>query len=84
MTKNTFEVLKKLQVVNQAAVLEIDRVRKKAEKYSDFEDDYWNASETEQQMKVLRIMLLSIFTFRFWTKHSRVETPNKISKTNIY
>ena len=45
-------------MVNEAAVVEIDRVRKKAERHSDFEDDYWNASETEEKMKVSH----SIFT----------------------
>lgn len=52
LTKNTFEVLKKLHVVNQAAVIEIDRVRKRIEKHSDFEDDYWNASETDEKLIV--------------------------------
>ena len=52
LTKNTFEVLKKLHVVNQAAVIEIDRVRKRIERHSDFEDDYWNASETEEKLIV--------------------------------
>ena len=52
LTKNTFEVLKKLHVVNQAAVIEIDRVRKRIEKHSDFEDDYWNASETDEKLNV--------------------------------
>ena len=52
LTKNTFEVLKKLHVVNQAAVIEIDSVRKRIERHSDFEDDYWNASETEEKLIV--------------------------------
>ena len=51
LTKNRFEVLKMLQFVDED-LIEIDKLRKRIENHSDFEDDYWNASETEENLIV--------------------------------
>jgi len=79
LTKNTFEVLKKLHVVNQAAVIEIDRVRKRIERHSDFEDDYWNASETEEKLIVNGYS--QYLLFRFYS-NNRISKIRKTKPSN--
>lgn len=44
LTKGTFQTLKKLKVVNEAASKEIEKIKKK-EKEDDLDSEFWNDSD---------------------------------------
>lgn len=62
LTKDTFETLKKLKVINESARREIQRIEEKekaAKKNEDFDDDYWYESDEMQAVRdIITIILL--------------------------
>ena len=47
ITKDTFEMLKKLRVVNDAAKTEMDRLDKKEKEEDQFDEEFWYDSDME-------------------------------------
>ncbi len=53
ITKNTFEILRKLKVVNESATKEVEKIeRAERAKKSDFESDFWFDSEMEKPIVI--------------------------------